>query len=259
MPRLYVLSGDDLGVVRDFESGAVIGRAPELDLRIRGASISRQHARLEQRGGEWFVVDLGSSNGTRVGGRVIGEARLEDGDEFLVGDVELRVRLSATEPTVAPAAPAAPAEPPEPPEPKVAPVPPRDSPEGGGDDFELEGDWDDSVPAPQPSPRPSRPVATPRSAPTPSRAESDRSRRRAEAVGGPIAGARSTTSGGRILQYSKVENQGGLFGSELSQLSGGARVVIYLLVIAGVAALGWGAFQLTAGAKRSSAPVLEEE
>ena len=35
--------------------------------------------------------------------------------------------------------------------------------------------------------------------------------------------------------------------------------MIYLLVIAGVAALGWGAFQLTAGAKRSSVPVLEEE
>ena len=69
MPRLYVLSGDDLGVVREFESGAVIGRAPQVDLKIRGASISRQHARLEQRGGEWFVVDLGSSNGTFVDSR----------------------------------------------------------------------------------------------------------------------------------------------------------------------------------------------
>ena len=253
MPRLYVLSGDDLGVVREFESGAVIGRAPQVDLKIRGASISRQHARLEQRGGEWFVVDLGSSNGTRVGGRVVDEARLEDGDEFLVGDVEVRVRLSTTEPTVAPAAPAAPAAP------QPAPESAGDPPPGGGDDFELEGDWDDSAPAPQPLPRPTRPSTTPRAAPTPSRAESDRSRRRAEAVGGPIAGERSTTSGGRILQYSKVENQGGLFGSELAQLSGGARAVIYLLVIAGVAALGWGAFQLTAGAKRSSVPVLEEE
>ena len=45
--------------------------------------VSRRHARIERRGEAWFVVDLGSTNFTRVNGeRVRRERELADGDEL---------------------------------------------------------------------------------------------------------------------------------------------------------------------------------
>jgi pSer/pThr/pTyr-binding forkhead associated (FHA) protein len=47
--------------------------------------VSRAHARLERRGEAWVVIDLGSTNYTRVNGNRIGEAELQDGDEVRFG------------------------------------------------------------------------------------------------------------------------------------------------------------------------------
>ncbi|HEY5907708.1 MAG TPA: FHA domain-containing protein, partial [Vicinamibacteria bacterium] len=49
------------------------------------ALVSRAHARLERRGEAWVVIDLGSTNYTRVNGNRIGEAELQDGDEVRFG------------------------------------------------------------------------------------------------------------------------------------------------------------------------------
>lgn len=46
----------------------VIGRDAEVDLNLSGASVSRQHARVDRRGNDWLVTDLGSTNGTFIDG-----------------------------------------------------------------------------------------------------------------------------------------------------------------------------------------------
>ena len=49
MPKLYVLSGDDLGRSYEVRSDSVVlGRGRDADLVIRGGSVSRVHARLER-------------------------------------------------------------------------------------------------------------------------------------------------------------------------------------------------------------------
>ncbi len=67
---------------------ATIGRAVECDIVIASKSISRENTRIRQEGRQWFVEDLGSTNGTYLNGeRVIGPMKLRDGDSLKVGDV----------------------------------------------------------------------------------------------------------------------------------------------------------------------------
>lgn len=52
-----------------------LGRAPENDIVIDDATLSRHHLAFEPAGeGRWRVRDLGSSNGTRVDGAHVGAA-----------------------------------------------------------------------------------------------------------------------------------------------------------------------------------------
>ena len=63
----------------------VVGRDEEADIRVDEPLVSRAHARIERRGGAFFVVDLGSTNLTRVNGEVVGERQLRHGDEIRFG------------------------------------------------------------------------------------------------------------------------------------------------------------------------------
>lgn len=45
-----------------------IGRSPECDLPLRDQTVSWRHAELRRAGEAWVLVDLGSTNGTRVNG-----------------------------------------------------------------------------------------------------------------------------------------------------------------------------------------------
>ena len=50
------------------------------------SNVSRYHAEIESREDEYWVKDLGSSNGTTVGGKPVdGEMLLKDGDEIVLG------------------------------------------------------------------------------------------------------------------------------------------------------------------------------
>lgn len=78
----------------------VIGRAPEAALQIDSGGVSRLHARITVRGGEVRVEDLGSKNGTFVGGEPVSGARvLADGDELRIGPVSLTFAIVAAQPT----------------------------------------------------------------------------------------------------------------------------------------------------------------
>ncbi len=76
--------------------GMVIGRAADqCDLVVAHATVSRRHARLSLAGEALQVEDLGSTNGTAVGGKALraGEpAALHAGAKLRLGDVDLLVR-----------------------------------------------------------------------------------------------------------------------------------------------------------------------
>ena len=69
------------------EEIATLGRASDNTVSFSSDSnVSRYHADIERRDGEFWLNDLGSSNGTTVNGeRVKEERRLEDGDEIALG------------------------------------------------------------------------------------------------------------------------------------------------------------------------------
>jgi len=68
----------------------LIGRATDATVRVGDSSVSRRHAEVRPSGDGWMLVDLGSTNGTRINGVPITEHRLEDGDTIAVGDATLR-------------------------------------------------------------------------------------------------------------------------------------------------------------------------
>jgi pSer/pThr/pTyr-binding forkhead associated (FHA) protein len=73
-----------------------VGRDADAAIRIGEPLVSRRHARVEKRGEGWVVVDLGSTNYTRVNGqRVRRECPLEHGDELQFGRAKLRFLAGA--------------------------------------------------------------------------------------------------------------------------------------------------------------------
>jgi transglycosylase-like protein with SLT domain/FHA domain-containing protein len=102
--RLVELRGGRMGEIRTVgRNGLVLGRDPSCDFVIDDARVSREHARIELRDGDGFVVDLGSRNGTRVNGREVSRpTALRDGDVVQLGSaVELRYELVAARPRTA--------------------------------------------------------------------------------------------------------------------------------------------------------------
>ncbi len=86
-PVLTVITGSSTGVQYKVSKGAaVIGRAPNAELRVEDDGISRTHARIRAETGRAWVEDMGSRNGTFVNGAKITAAiELRDGDKIQVG------------------------------------------------------------------------------------------------------------------------------------------------------------------------------
>jgi serine/threonine protein kinase len=98
-PRLVTVGTNAL-VMLSLETENVIGRAapysdqvPDIDLSAHGggrAGVSRLHACLLQRQGEWYVEDLNSTNGTTVNGQAVSPDQpvlLHDGDMIQFGNL----------------------------------------------------------------------------------------------------------------------------------------------------------------------------
>jgi len=80
-----IVSLDDRRYVLDGPV-AVLGRSRECDCVLDDPNISRRHAELRRSSnGDWQVVDLGSTNGVKVNGRLVDRSRLSPGDEVIIG------------------------------------------------------------------------------------------------------------------------------------------------------------------------------
>ena len=97
--QLSVHLPEDAALVRILSEGAAydLGRAPDCDIVVQHASVSRRHARIESDGPDWTIRDLGSKNGLRVDGVSRGVAPLHDGQWFSIGDVFCRFDRIASE------------------------------------------------------------------------------------------------------------------------------------------------------------------
>ena len=73
------------GAETELTPGLVVGRLAECGLQLQDGSVSRRHAKLELRGSSWWVVDLGSSNGTFRNGERGKEFELRGGDLVTCG------------------------------------------------------------------------------------------------------------------------------------------------------------------------------
>lgn len=92
-PVLIVLSGNHMGQRTLVEQTIVVGRDPSAALRLTDGLVSWHHARIEDRGDSWAVVDLQSTNGTLVNGDRISERVLNPNDKIVFGSTVVSFEL----------------------------------------------------------------------------------------------------------------------------------------------------------------------
>lgn len=94
--KQFALCDDESQIGRWDADGGIF---PDVDLDADDpeAKVSRRHARITRRGGQYFIEDLGSTNGTFInrGRRLLPGDRqpLRDGDEIIVGKTFLRFHI----------------------------------------------------------------------------------------------------------------------------------------------------------------------
>jgi pSer/pThr/pTyr-binding forkhead associated (FHA) protein len=77
------------------QQSAMIGRAPSNDIIIGDPATSGRHCRIELRQGEYWISDLGSTNGTLVNGEPIIDKQLAHGDVISIGQNTIRFTLQS--------------------------------------------------------------------------------------------------------------------------------------------------------------------
>ncbi|GAB4570575.1 MAG: FHA domain-containing protein [Anaerolineae bacterium] len=96
--KLIVLASDAEEVAVDTEFPLLphtsLGRAPTNTVYLADSFASNEHAQITYRGGNWWLEDRGSSNGTFLNGTRINEpVILSSGDLIGIGRVTLRLQL----------------------------------------------------------------------------------------------------------------------------------------------------------------------
>ncbi len=71
-----------------------IGRSTETEIVLRDPLVSHQHSRIIKKLDEWWLMDLGSTNGTFIGhDRVTEPVRLKNGLKIKIGDTIFQVKM----------------------------------------------------------------------------------------------------------------------------------------------------------------------
>ena len=74
-----------------------VGRTAASDVVVEDKSVSRQHAVMERRNGQYWLTDEHSHNGTWLNGRRVERAAIHDGDEVGFGNALFRFEERASE------------------------------------------------------------------------------------------------------------------------------------------------------------------
>lgn len=83
---------DESLVGRAFAVGTedvTLGRDAGCTVALPDSDVSRQHARIVRTGNSHVLVDMESTNGTRINGKAVSEATLRDGDTLALGGSKL--------------------------------------------------------------------------------------------------------------------------------------------------------------------------
>jgi len=91
--RLEILNGGFEGMTYDLSAEeTVIGRNPTTDITLLDEGISREHALIlyDPDAPGYVIEDLQSTNGTKVNGKRIRSAPLNEGDEIQIGQTLFR-------------------------------------------------------------------------------------------------------------------------------------------------------------------------
>jgi pSer/pThr/pTyr-binding forkhead associated (FHA) protein len=90
MASITIRSGPEAGFKLDIKQDEVlIGRSSDCDVSVSDKSVSGRHCAILNNGGRYLLRDLESTNGTRLNGGLVKQARLKPGDTIEVGSVEL--------------------------------------------------------------------------------------------------------------------------------------------------------------------------
>lgn len=71
-----------------------IGRSKQCMIVLKSQRVSRKHASVTQENEGWFINDLGAANGIWAGAEKIDRELIEDGAEYIIGDVLLTFTYS---------------------------------------------------------------------------------------------------------------------------------------------------------------------
>ncbi len=92
-PALVVATGEQAGTRVVLDRSIVIGRDPVSELVLADALVSWHHARIEDRGDSWTLIDLDSTNGISVNGERCTEWRLNPSDRIVIGSTAILFEL----------------------------------------------------------------------------------------------------------------------------------------------------------------------
>lgn len=94
--HLVLLTGDKGGttyLVRD-DRMTVIGRDAQCQIRLQDPDASRRHAAIQPFGREFYIMDMGSTNGTIINGKQEEKRILRHADKITIGKQELQFLLT---------------------------------------------------------------------------------------------------------------------------------------------------------------------
>jgi len=221
MQRLVLLDGPEAGRKFPLAEGHRLGRLRSCEIQLVHGSISRVHALVEQRAGELWIVDQGSSNGLRVAGQKVNEVMCEDGLEFAVGGLEMRF----------------------------------DGGQAPSQMLDEDFDFEEVAPAPAARPAPVEQASPGLSLEDPAEIEiGEHSGAPAQSAPEPSPVAPSAPQSARDERRDQVIREvgaqpSGLLRGDLTQFPGWVQGLVWLGLLGGLGAAAWGMFSLVQSAK----------
>lgn len=99
-----VFKNDQIHVVKQFvdKDQVLFGHDAEVDVDLDSSEVSPIHCLVEKRGSQFYVCDLGSTQGTYKNGQPVLDEILQSGEEFLVGPYRVSFFVGAPKPIHSP-------------------------------------------------------------------------------------------------------------------------------------------------------------